>query len=348
MEFFQTLSKPKIGANTFPRPLYHYDPLNGKQYIFIVGSSCIFIYKMKQDKFEIFSKMPESFSPDFHGATIANNDIYIYGGWSKVLAKINIKNKIWTILKHNKTSYDNNHNNIKYNIPAIAFPESFYDEINNDIHMFGMIENYASHYKLNIDNHKFTNLINDNINNNNVEWIKESKMVYIPKWKRLMLFGGIDSLNGNCDNQKIFYCNIGKTIYNQNDNQNQKNYQWHIFKNTLPHKSNTFDLCVCYDHIVIISYYLSNDEIWCLDLLCNQWIKSDIKYPNIYSSGNIIKCNEQIHFFRNNSFHFKIPAIKLCPFILVVSGYLTRIENTFKIFIPLDISILIHKYWNSS
>ena len=112
---------------------------------------------------------------------------------------------------------------------------------------------------------------------------------------------------------------------------------------------------MAFDFIVMLIFlgdahgnWESAGEVWCLNLLDNQWLKCEKRMPGVSLSYQFINTAEnELHVWyhgHNEKKHFKLPLLQLLPkhlarsFRAIVHGYVGRE-------LPVELLDLIQRFW---
>eukprot|EP01084_Bolivina_argentea_P183887 317258_1 len=353
-----SLSQPPGFPGLLPTPTYYRSTQDNKEYFIITphyaNSSWVYQYNMTSDTFVKWMKYPSLFEPNCHGSAldIPTRKLYLYCGYSQHFGILDIEKKQWDI-KWNKDCKLTKQNQANFNIPAISKVSSCYLPLPIDeIHLFGQNNDCGEtqHLKYDKTAQKFIalkNMLTIDVT------IQRPKMVWVKHQNMLMVFGGY--------NDKIDYLD---TIYVCNIDENTTEYEWKIFEKKLPsHNKNKFEVIVAFETIIIVVYFgkgmkkNDRDEIWCLDLLSNTWIKSEVKSPCSKASHLVQTPYNYLHCIRFtlSAEHYKIKLCELIPsefykmyskrYLILISGYCKQHSIQYDNDIPDDIVKLLLKYY---
>eukprot|EP01083_Nonionella_stella_P091330 255355_1 len=355
------LELPISFAGLMPTPTGYISKHDQKEYWIItphyVNSRTVRQYDLENDKYLDFVAYPNGFRPNCHGSSFdpQTNELYLYSGYSRHFAILNIETKEWDVKWIKDDSLvDSELNRATYNVPAISKVSSaFLPPPINEIHLFGFNNdcNISQHLKYDKQKQKFIVLHTFAVK------VTRPKMLWIQKQNKLMLFGG-EELYSNT----IYFCEIDT---------NTTVYEWKEFELKLPlDRGNNFEVTVAFESIVIAVYYQRvgwdhygrggnrkrkniDGEIWCLDLIHNEWIKSDVGGPSVKISHLVQTSNRYLHCIRfaKDNKHWKIKLSEIIPdilserysqrYLVVIKTFCRRTRDD----IPGDIIKLILKYY---
>ncbi len=292
----------------------------------------IYNYNTRTNKLEIIYKYDEhgTFQGENHGQFVdpSNNSLILYGGTYQIFQTFDFNTKN---IKPNQTTNIISKCHFRPQHAYIPAPM-------NQIHI---MDYDCNHFIFDITNKETTKAkTNSELKLHDI-W--SPKLVFIKS--QLFIFGGDD-------NNKIF-------SYNDNNNN-----IWNVNKLQMPYQehSNYYDMLDGFQNILIILYF-HKQEIYILDLIKMNWVKSKCTIPNEFMNNNInnmvfaMKINDNIHIMDFEfSIHFKVNVFNIIPCEIIVSHrkhfkplimqYVREKENDFSLQpIPLVLKLVILNYF---
>eukprot|EP01084_Bolivina_argentea_P277891 474593_1 len=291
---FAKLECPKKFIYYIPKPSYH--PRNPD--IVILSTDCnepgengIHEYNLKSNTFTkiyTFNHLLRG-----HGQFIdtKNESLYMFG-YRFNRHKLGVLDLNTKALVTDKKSALNNCN---------EFPQSVYIP---SIHECHILCNNSIHYKMDMNNNNITKTTIDTFKNDGIKW---PNLIYVPCKQQLISFGS------NYWNE-IWYCNIEELS-------NKQKYNWKLHELKMPHavKVDYFDTLLAFDNIVFIFYFHNSySDIWCVDLLNNELVKTKYNVPKFtMCKWNIYVFKDSDNYGRIVNFksgeHYKISLFDLIP-----------------------------------
>eukprot|EP01084_Bolivina_argentea_P112063 199882_1 len=218
-----------------------------------------------------------------------NQKIHIFGGGNYAIFDFN--NNILQQIPKNALSECGKGSVTTY-VPSQSHPEEIHILTKNMIH-----------YKININGNTVSKMII-------WEFIEDG--IYVPKLLYTPFKNQLLSL-GSCGSNKIWYCNIDKMTDAPRGN-------WRLSTLKMPrinsavHK--TFDSVLAFENIILIFYAKPHSDIWCIDLLNDQIMKTnyDLHHYRLCSIYVFIDDNNYVHIIDfKNGIHDKLNLLNLVP-----------------------------------